>query len=227
MESKISVFIFLFFMVFMGYSQTSANTNEYPFKIKLQKGANASFTHNALSINPINLFIQDKPWNDRSAHIQLELDIKEQKNAIHTFLWYFEKGRNPLTNYPLVYGKYLYSLEIDAANNVSLVIDTLSFEKPFYIEISKEAHIGNLKIRFKESMDVMGARTAGDGSPQNESYAEYELVVGNNKEEKTFSFTSLNENDKTTPVLKWKNYEIKILYTDLRLLKLAVYPKVE
>lgn len=205
-----------------GYCQKNENMNQKPFKVPMQKGKNKTIQYKTLEIEPLNLFVQDRPFNDRSVHIQLELNCKEGDEKLHTFLWYYEKGREPLTNYPQIFGKYLYSLEIGAQDAVTFVVEEVNFGKQFYINIGEKAKIGELTVKFSGSIDVMGVSSDG-GVHGNESYAQYELLLSENKDEKIFSFTSLNANSQKPQVFKWKNYEVQVLYDDLTILKLAVF----
>jgi hypothetical protein len=215
--------LFILSISLMGFAQNEKKMNMEPLRISMQKGENKVINYKTLEVDPVNLFIQERPWNDRSVDIQLELNIKENDKTFHTYLWYNEPGKDPLTNYPKAWGRYIYSLEIDKNDAVNFVVDELKFGVPFFIELGKEAKIGNLTINFKESMDVMGARR--DGDSRYDSYAEYKLKVFENKDEKEFSFTSLNINDEKEQVLTWKNYEIKVLVTEIRSLKLVVQKK--
>lgn len=222
---KIKLFLLLLLaMGSIGYAQTKKTMNSSMFKAPLHKGENKLIHYKTLSITPVNFFIQDKPWNDRSASIQLELNIEEGAKKFHTFLWYFE-GKEQAVNYPLAWGNYVFSLEIKDQETVQLVVDTLSFGKPFFIYFGQDAIIGDLKINFKEVVDVMDAPSL-DGSPSDaESYAEYDLVVSANKEQKKLSFNSLNFYNKTEMLHEWNEYEIKVLYTEINSLKLMVNKK--
>jgi hypothetical protein len=187
----------------------------------LQKGKNKLINYKKLEIDPVNLFIQERPWNEASAHIELELKINDNDKVFHTYLWYNEKGVAPLINYPLAFGNYIYSLEINKNDAVTFVIDELDFGIPFFIELGKEAKIENITIKFIESRDVMGRASEGTNSY---SYAKYTLLVIENKDEKEFSFNSLNF-DEQEHVLSWKNYEMKVVHTEIRSLKLVVSKK--
>ncbi len=159
-------------------------------------------------------------------YLQTDMNIKEGTKQVHTFLWYYKNGNDPLTNYPLVFGKYSYQLNIDAKDNVKLLIDTIYYDKPFYIEFGQTANIEKLSVQFAESIDVMGDNLGNNGTNENTSYAEYQLVISDGGEQKRLSFTSLNFNE-ITSTLQWKDYEIKVLYTNIRLLKLNVYKIAE
>lgn len=208
----------------IGYAQTKKSMNYNTFKTPLKKGENAAIHYKALTVTPVNLFIQDKPWNDRSASIQLELNIEEGDKKFHTFLWYFE-GKDQVVNYPLASGGYIFSLEIKDQAAVSLVIDTLNFGKPFFINLGQEAIIGDLRINFKEVMDVMGKSMPGEPPSNTDSYAEYDLILSDKKEQKTLTFNSLNFYNKTEMLLEWNEYEIIVLYTEINSLKLMVNKK--
>lgn len=222
---KIKIFLLLLLsMGTIGYAQTKKTMNSSTFKTPLNKGENKLIHFKTLTITPVNLFIQDKPWNDRSASIQLELNIEEGVKKFHTFLWYFE-GKDQAVNYPLAWENYVFSLEIKDQEAVQLVFDTLSFGKSFFINFGQDAIIGDIKINFKEVTDVMDAPSL-DGSPSDtESYAEYDLVLSANKEQKTLSFNSLNFYNKTEMLLEWNEYEIMVLYTEINSLKLMVKKK--
>lgn len=208
----------------IGHAQTKKTMNNNTFRAPLNKGENKLIHFKTLAIIPVNLFIQDKPWNDRSASIQLELNIEEGAKKFHTFLWYFE-GKDQAINYPLAWENYVFSLEIKDQETVQLVVDTLSFGKSFFINLGKDAIIGDLKINFKEVMDVMGARMPDSPPSNTDSYAEYDLVLSANKEQKTLSFNSLNFYNKTELLLEWNDYEIMVLYTEINSLKLSVNKK--
>ncbi len=221
-QIKISI-LTLLFTGLQGYAQSGSNMNQTAFKIPLHKGENKVTKYKTLEITPVNLFIQDKPWNDKSANIQLELSVKTDNKPFKTFLWYFQKDKNPPANYPQASGKYIYSLEISPQETIQLTVDTLSFEKPFFLTLGQDAKIGDLTVNFTESMDVMGARSENEAPSNNDSYAEYYLALSENKEQKTLSFFSSNVNNKAEQSLKWGDYEIIVLYDDLKLLKLIVY----
>ncbi|MCE9540612.1 MAG: hypothetical protein K8R85_15545 [Bacteroidetes bacterium] len=222
---KTKIFLLLLLLLSIGSignAQTKKTMNSSAFKSSLNKGENKLIHYKTLTITPVNLFIQDKPWNDRSASIQLELNIEEGTKKFHTFLWYFEKGKDQAINYPLAWGNYVFSMEIKDQETVQLVVDTLNLGTPFFINFGENAIIGDLKINFKEVTDVMDAPSL-DGAPSDaESYAEYDLVLSSNKEQKTLSFNSLNFYNKTEMSLEWNEYKIIVLYTDLNSLKLMV-----
>lgn len=220
---KISLLLLLS-MGAIGYAQTKKTMNSGTFKAPLNKGENKLIHFKTLTITPVNLFIQDKPWNDRSASIQLELNIEEGAKKFHTFLWYFE-GKDQAINYPLAWGNYVFSLEIEDQEAVQLVVDTLNFGIPFFINFGQDAIIGDLMINFKEVVDVMDAPSLDGSSSKAESYAEYDLVLSANKTQKKLSFNSLNFYNKTEMSLAWNDYEIMVLYTDLNSLKLMVNKK--
>jgi hypothetical protein len=222
---KIKIFLLLLLsMGTIGYAQTKKTMNSSTFKAPLNKGENKLIHYKTVAITPVNLFIQDRPWNDRSASIQLELNIEEGAKKFHTFLWYFE-GKDQAVNYPLAWGNYVFSLEIKDQEMVQLVVDTLSFGKSFFIYFGQDAIIGDLKINFKEVVDVMDAPSLDGSSSGADSYAEYDLILSANKEQKKLSFNSLNFYNKTEMLLEWNEYEIKVLYTEINSLKLMVNKK--
>lgn len=222
---KIKIFLLLLLsMGSIGYAQTKKTMNSSMFKASLNKGENKLIHYKTVAITPVNLFIQDKPWNDRSASIQLELNIEEGEKKFHTFLWYFE-GKDQAVNYPLAWENYVFSLEIKAQEAVQLVVETLDFGKPFFINLGKDAIIGDLKINFNEVMDVMGARMPDSPPSNTDSYAKYDLILYANKEQKKLSFNSLNFYNKTEKLLEWNEYQIMVLYTEINSLKLSVNKK--
>jgi hypothetical protein len=215
---KLSLII-LSVIVLLGFTQKEKKVN-HQYYVSLKKGVNSTINYKTLTVEPTNLFIQSRPWNDKSVHIQLEMNVKENDQTYHTFLWYNEKGsRTPPTNYPMAWGKYSYGLEVSKKDEVSFTIDELTFGSPFYIELNKKAAIGELAVNFSESIDVMGQSVNGS---QNDSYAEYQLLVSDTKEETKLKFTSLNVNNGKIQVLKWKNYDIAILETEIDALKIKI-----
>ncbi len=219
---KIKAFIMLsLYTGLNGYAQTGINMDRKPFKTAfLNKGANPLIQYKTLEINPVNLFVQDKPWSDRSVQIQLELKVTEKDKKFSTFLWYYSEVNNPPQNYPQAFGKYAYGLEISKQQDVQLVVDELNLENPFFINLGHDAIIGDLTVNFKESVDVMGASL--DGKPSKyDSYADYQLGLSENGQQETLSFSSVDFNEGRGS-LKWKDYEIKILYYDMKLLQLVV-----
>lgn len=223
MNARNIYFLLLVFLTCEGYSQNKANMTK-PLRVSLNKGQNKVMHYQGFEIEPINLYVQDRPYNDRSVHIQLELNIKKGDKLFHTFLWFSESGNAPPPNYPQVWEKYLFSLDIGANDAVTFVVEELNFGKPFFINIGKEAEFGTLTVKFSESTDVMGASSNGDFNAT--SYAIYELLLSENKEEKKISFTSLDKNSQKIQ-FKWKNYEIKVLKDDLKMMKLVVFKSNE
>lgn len=222
---KIYVFVILFlFTRFTVFAQTGLNMNPKPYKTDfVKKGANPLMQYQTLEINPINLFVQDKPWSDRSVRIQLELKVTEKDKKFSTFLWYYSEVNNPPQNYPQAFGKYTYGLEISKQQDEQLVVDELKLKNSFFINLGHDAVIGDLRINFKESMDVMGASI--DGNPSKyDSYADYQLILMENGQQETLSFSSIDFNEGKLS-LKWKDYEIKVLYNEVKVLQLVVFKK--
>lgn len=223
---KIKIVLFLFLsMGAVGYAQSKKAMNTGTFKSTLNKGENKLIYYKTLTITPVNLFIQDKPWNDLSASIQLELNIEEGAKRFHSFLWYFEKGKDQAINYPQAFGKYIFSLEIKDQQEVSLVVDTLNFGKPFFINLGQEAIIGGIKINFKDVTEISDAPKLDYSPSDMEPYAEYDLVLSTNKEQKTLYFNSLNLDGNKERAFEWNEYEIKVLYTEISTMKLIINKK--
>ena len=123
------------------------------------------------------------------------------------------------TNYPQVFGKYLFSLNISMDNRVQLIIDTLSYGKSFSIYPGQHALINELTISFKAAEDIMGFIDP-EGIEESLSYMEYEIVLSNNANiKKSITFDSLDKNEL---LLKWNIYNINILELNYDYLKMDI-----
>ena len=71
-------------------TKTDHNMTNNSVKVPLNAGwdNNSSIRYETLSIEPVNLYIQSKPWgdSDSSPNVQLELNIVENDKKHNTFL---------------------------------------------------------------------------------------------------------------------------------------------
>lgn len=191
----------------MGYACTPNSMGRELLRIPLKEGKNPPVQFEALVLEPVNLFIQSKPWNDRSPHIQLELNISGVSKEYSTFLWYYEDNADLGTNYPKAFEKYLLSLDTDK-DEVELVISELDFGQAFFIDIHQKIVIGDLVLKFEESMGEWWVNPDGTYAGASTTYT---LLLSNYFERNILHFTSSTENESNEQSLKWRNYTIELL----------------
>lgn len=219
MKTLIYTTLFIWFLELGCNAQK--DMQKLPLIVQLEKGKNKLIQFDSLLIDPINLFMQDKPCNELSVCLQLELLAKTNNKELHTFLWSREKPTHTL-NYPKAFENYTLSLNVSKNDKIEFVLDKIQLGQFFFLDFGQTINIENLQLTFKEAMDVMDAPNPNSNAP-GASYVEYQIVGKINDEQKTFSFTSFNTNEGSNElVLDWKNYKIQILATEIDYLKLIV-----
>ena len=212
--------LLLVFIQFPGYAQSEKNMINNSITIPLKKGANPSTQFETLVIEPSNLFIQSKPINKDSPHIQLELNVIKNNTKYTTFLWCYDASSNrQKENYPKAYQNYSFDLKINK-EEVALVVEKLDFEKTIFLDLGQTAIIGNLEILFEDyirewSEDINGNYT--------DAFNTYNISLSEENEQKTISFMSLNKHIGKELSIEWKNYKILILEDSEEALKLLVF----
>jgi len=197
------------------------NITNQLYMIPLKVGENAPIQFETLVIEPVNLFVQSKPWNDRSPHIQLELNVKRNSGEYATFLWYYETDSDPKTNYPKAFENYIFGLEINN-DSVRLAVEKLDFGKDFFLELNQKAIIGNISISFKEYYIKWYVHPFGEPNGHCAIYV-IEVSGGNEQEEIIFRFYSddrLNELQS-----EWKGYQFSLVEAGEKIFKLKVLEK--
>lgn len=220
---KINIWILLLVLIHIkGYAQSEKDTINNAIIVPLKVGKNPNIHLGALEIEPTNLFIQSKPLTKNTPHIQLALNILENDKRHTTYLWHKDDATDtPKTNYPKAFNHYLFNLKIHK-EEVALVIEKLDFESAFFIDIGQTAIIENMSILFDQcigewSEDINGNQIA--------AFNTYSILLSKEKEQKTFSFTSLNDPTKSELSIAWKNYKILVLKDSEKALKLMVFKK--
>lgn len=216
-EIKILILLFIFIQ-FEGYAQSEKNMIIIPLKT----GKNPSTQFEDLTIEPANLFIQSKPINNNSPHIQLQLNVVKNNSKYSTFLWYYhESSDNQKTNYPKAYQNHSFYLKVNK-KEVELVVEELDFEKTMFIELSQTAVIGSLEILYEECVSESSIDINGN---QKEAFNTHNISLSDENSQKTILFTSMNKHTGKKQWIEWKNYKIFILGDSEKALKLKVYKK--
>ncbi len=220
---KITIWILLLVCIpLQGYAQIENKMTNNSIRIPLKQGKNPSTPFENLVIEPTNLFMQSKPINTDSPHIQLELNVVENNSKYATFLWYYgASSGSQKTNYPKAYQNYSFYLKINK-EEVTLVVEKLDFEKIIFIDLGQTAIIGNLTILFK---DYIGESSVDINGNQTDSFNTYNISLSAGKEQKTISFMSLSKYDGKEQTLEWKDYKIMILEDSEKAIKLIVFKK--
>ncbi|MCL5129913.1 hypothetical protein [Algibacter sp. L4_22] len=212
--------LLLAFIQFTGYAQSEKYMINNSIITPLIDGKNPSITFEKLVIEPANLFIQSKPRNENSPHIQLELNVVENNAKYSTFLWYYKISSDSIkTNYPKAYKNYSFDLKIKK-EEVALVIEKLDFGKTIFIDLGQKIIIGNLEILFK---DCVGEWSEDINGNQTDAFNTYNISLFEENDQKTISFISLNKDTKKERYIEWKNYKILILEDSEKELKLKVF----
>ncbi|MBQ0787152.1 MAG: hypothetical protein KBT69_06615 [Oceanihabitans sp.] len=220
---EMNIWILLFALIqIKGYAQSEKDTINNVIIVPLKVGKNPNIHLETLEIEPTNLFIQSKPTHKNAPHIQLALNIMENNKKHTTYLWFKDDATdNPKTNYPKAFGNYVFNLKIHK-EDVALVIEKLDFESAFFMDIGQTVVIENMSILFDQcigewSEDINGNQIA--------AFNTYSVLLSEEKEQKTFSFTSLNDPTKSELSIAWKNYKILVLEDSEKALKLIVFKK--
>lgn len=218
---EINITILLLVLIpFSGYTQSKKNMPNNSIIIPLKIGENSSIQLEKLTIEPVNLFIQSKPINKSSSHIQLELNVIENDSRYTTFLWnYNESDGSQKTNYPKAYQNYSFNLKINK-EDIELVVEKLDFGKAMFIDLGQTAVIGNLTILFE---DYIGEWSVDINGNQTDAFNTYNILLSEENEQKTISFISLNKNIEKELSIEWKDYKILILEDSEKALKLTVF----
>lgn len=218
---KINVLMLLLvFIPCTGVAQSENNVMNNSIVIPLKTGKNPSTPFEQLVLEPANLFIQSKPINKDSPHVQLELNVFENNTKYTTFLWRFDASNDrEKVNYPKAYQNYFFDLKINKGG-VGLVVEKLDFGKTVFIDFGQTAVIGKLKILFK---DCVGEWSEDIHGNQTDAFNTYKISLSHEDEQKNVSFTSLNKTVEKELTIEWKNYKILILEDSPKALKLIVF----
>ena len=212
--------LLLVFTQIPGYAQSEKNMIDNSIVIPLKIGKNSSTQIETLVIEPVNLFIQSKPVNEHSPHIQLELNIVDDNRRYSTFFWYYEgSNSDQKINYPKAYQNYSFNLKINK-EEVGLVVKKLDFGKAMFIDLGQTAVIGNLTILFE---DYFGESSVDINGNQTDAFNTYHISLSEENEQKTVSFLSLNKQVGKEPSIEWRDYKILILEDSEKALKLKVF----
>jgi len=217
---EFNIFILLLiFNQYPGYAQSEKNMINNSITIPLKKGTNPSIQFETLVIEPANLFIQSKPLNKDSPHIQLELNVIKNNTKYTSFLWCYDASSdNQKTNYPKAFQNYSFDLKINK-EEVELVVEKLDFEKTIFLDLGQTAVIGNLAISFE---DYIGEWSVDINGNYIDAFNTYNISLSEENEQKTISFMSLNKHIGKELSIEWKNYKILILEDSEEALKLLV-----
>ncbi|SDH90884.1 hypothetical protein [Winogradskyella thalassocola] len=211
--------LLLVYIQHTGYAQSENSMTNDSIAIPLKTGKNPSIQFEALVIEPVNLFIQSKLLNTNSPQIQLELNVFNNNTKYATFLWCYDAfSDRKKTNYPKAYQNYSFDLKIEK-NNVALVVTKLEFGKPMFIDLGQTAVIGNLQILFK---DYIGESSEDINGNQTDAFNSYHMLLSEDDEQKTVSFTSLNKAEDKDLIIEWKHYKIMIIEDSEKAIKLMV-----
>ena len=221
----IEIRVLLLFFVFIqvsGYAQSEKDMINNSIIIPLKIGGNPITHFGALDIEPANLSIQSKPIKKHSPDIQLALNIVENNKKHTTYLWYSgEAIDSKKTNYPKAFNNYIFSLKINK-EAVELIVEKLEFEKAFFIDIGQTAVIGNVTILFDACLGEWSEDLEGN---QIAAFNTYYVSLFEGNEQKTISFTSLNESVRNELSIEWNNYKFLVLEDSEKVLKLMVLKK--
>lgn len=220
---EINILILLFVLIqISGYAQSEKDMINSSIIIPLKIGKNPSTHFKTLDIEPTNLFIQSKPINKHSPHIQLAVNIVENKKKYTTYLWYYDDSiDSQKTNCPKAFNNYAFSLKTNK-EEVELVVEKLDFEKAFLIDIGQTAAIGNITILFDQCIGEWSEDLNGN---QIDAFNTYYVSLTEKNEQKTISFTSLNKSVRNELSIEWKNYKFSVLEDSEKELKLMVFKK--
>jgi hypothetical protein len=204
------------------YAQSEKDMINDSIIIPLKIGKNPNTHFETLDIEPVNLIIQSKPLNKNSTHIQLELKIIKNKKNYTTYLWYNNESiDNPKKNYPKAFNNYAFKLKINK-EEVELVVEKLSFEKAFFIDIGQTAVIENITILFEQCIGEWSEDLNGN---QVAAFNTYYVSLTEENEKESISFTSLNKTVRNELSIEWKNYNFLVLEDSEKVLKLIVLKK--
>ena len=220
-EIKLLICLFVFVQI-PGHAQSKKDMKNNTITIPLKIGKNPISYFETLSIEPTNLFIQSKPVNNQSPHIQLALNVIEDENKYATHLWYAaDSTDNQIVNYPKAFKKYAFHLKVNKSE-VALVVEKLAFEKAFFIDLGQFAIIENFSLQYEQCIGEWSEDIEGN---QEAAFNTYSILLSAGDAQETISFTSTDLSDKKQQTLTWKNYKILVLEDDDKSLKLMVYKK--
>lgn len=215
-----ALILLLIFNQFIAYAQSEKNMINNSITIPLKKGVNPSIQFETLIIEPANLFIQSKPINNDSPHIQLELNVIKNKTKYTSFLWCYDASSdNPKTNYPKAYQNYSFDLKINK-EEVALIVEKLDFEKTMFLDLGQTAVIGDFTILFE---DYIGEWSIDVNGNQTNAFNTYNISLTEGNKQKAISFISLNKYAEKKLLIEWKNYRILVLEDSEKALKLQVF----
>lgn len=218
-EFKILI-LFLLFSQLEGYGQSEMNMKNNSITIPLIEGENPSIQFETLVIEPTNLFIQSKPTNKDSPHMQLELNVIKDDATYTTFLWSYDAASDKQkTNYPKAYQDYSFDLKVNK-DEVALVVGKLDFENAIFLDLGQTAIIGNLSILFEDSIGEWSEDLNGN---QTGTVNTYNILLSEGNEQNILSFQSLDNSDEREFSIKWKKYKVLVLEDSEKALKLVVY----
>ena len=179
-------------------------TNPIHVPLKAGRNANPAVRYETLRIEPVNLFIQSKPWHDRSSNVQAELNIALNAAVHNTFLSYSETPSHKV-NYPKAFRHYLLGLNVNdsgAGTEVELTVEKLTFGKVFYLET--EAVIEDLTV------EITGGGEQRSAMPGVGDKWFYRVTLSQNNEHETFIFDGFYESEGKEQTFEWNGYKMVV-----------------
>ena len=206
------------------FCQTNINTAKMiPLKVGRE---NPPVQFETLLIEPVNLYVKTKPWDDPSVPIQLELNVMQNDTKYAIFLGYHYDTKYNY-NYLKAFENYLFGLKINN-ESVALTVEKLDFGKEFLLELNQKAVIGNFSVFFESSTSEWYVDHDNNYSGSGENLY---ILLSDGNEQKELRIRAIYESGSGRKLMiegeddlqiTWKNYQISVLAADEKILKLKV-----
>jgi hypothetical protein len=173
---------------------------------------NPTIQIDGLMIEPVNLYIQSRPWTTQSAHVQLEMKIQDRTDSYQTFLCYYEENNDQFkSNFPKGIGSHLFSLDV-CEDGIDLLIDTLQLGDTFTFDSKskKGVAIGGLTITYDSGYS--GNNVNPDGSYAGCTVCHLlKLSDGSDEDIVTFMYDTDDGDEEIVDTKVWKGFKIELI----------------
>lgn len=177
-------------------------------KILLQEGHNNQpVQFERLTITPVRLYIEEKPWSGRGAPVSLELNIAGEYFEDSFYLYDWAMGDEQ----PVAIENYLFSLETDdthARTDVRLVVGKTAFNTPFLLGFNRQADFDGLTVWFEDAIHETATYEPG-GPEVHDSSIKLTLREKNKRGAFTFMASELCKEGQL--VYEWGDYRVRVL----------------
>lgn len=189
-------------------------------KILLQEGYdNQPVQFEGLTITPVRLYIEEKPWSGRGPSVSLKLNVAGEYSEHLFYLHYLGTGDE---KFPEAIENCLFSLEIDDTDvktDVRLVVAKNAFDTPFFLDLYRRVTIGRVAVCFEDAIHEVATYEPG-GPEVHDSFIKFSLWDRNRRNLFPFMASELHKDGQL--VYEWRDFRVWVLGYNQEFLKLKI-----